>query len=156
MGFYIFQQTVEIKKYSYNLKTDLGGTGLNPLFFYLRDKYVGNVIPSKTNTIPSTCKTVRDSCNTMTETITATGSSIALNIDVNAPPTFGAAIENNIIGKTIPNKPSAKPCTQRPLASFPFQMISGFRTKLITVNAIMDIMNAREIFDTPSTCLALN
>ena len=64
------------------------------MYFNRLWEIVGNVIPIKIMMIPTTCKDVSVSLNKRTDTVIATGSSIALKIDVIAVPTFGTAIEN--------------------------------------------------------------
>lgn len=57
-------------------------------------RIVGSIIPKMTRIIPIICIAVNGSCRTITETVTATGSSMALNMEARAPPIFGMAIEN--------------------------------------------------------------
>ena len=104
-----------------------------------------------TRTMPPTCKSVKLSFNTMTDTIIATGNSIALKIDTSPPPTLGAAMENNKIGKIIPNMPSAKPYFQSPAVSCPFQIISGDSKSEMMINDTIDTMKVRPIVVIPDT-----
>ena len=105
--------------------------------------------------MPKSWSIVRVSCSTITDAKIATGSSIALKIDANPPPTFGIANENNIIGKITPNRPSARPYFHSPALSCPFQMISGDKKMLMTMSAIADTINVRVIVVTPVTWRAL-
>ena len=74
-------------------------------------------MPINTKTIPAICSPVIVSGNSQTDTLTATGSSIALKIDARPPPTFGTAIDNSKIGKIIPNKPRIRPYFHKPPVS---------------------------------------
>ena len=101
--------------------------------------------------MPKNWSDVSVSFSTITDAKIATGSSIALKIEANPPPTFGTANENNKIGKIIPNRPSAKPYFQSPAFSCPFQMISGDKKMLMTMSATADTINVRVIVVTPTT-----
>ena len=94
---------------------------------------------------------VKFSLSTITETVMATGSSIALKIDTSPPPTFGAAMENNKIGKIMPNKPSAKPNFQSPADNCPFHKISGDKKIETTASDTIDKINVRPMVVIPLT-----
>ena len=105
--------------------------------------------------MPKNWSNVSVSFSKQTDAKIATGSSIALKIEANPPPTFGIAYANNIIGKITPNRPSNRPYFHSPALSCPFQMISGVEKILITISAIADTMNVRVMIVTPVTWRAL-
>src|SRR5690606_37378134 len=82
---------------------------------------------------------------------TATGSSIALKMEVRPPPTFGTAMASRKIGIMVPKNPSANPNFHSPsLINIPFHTISGDKKMLIIIRAKKDVKKVLSMVAIPS------